>query len=887
MDGKELLLSQSNIGEKRKKGMNRNQNNIDEQGERKHKKRKIKKKFKRILLVLIVVAIVATIIVGLIMSQNKGSEDKDTLKDLEEINSLNNSVANMNDIAKEIDESDIAKEISKSNEEFLKETSWINGYTWGDLKEMGLSLYKNADSDCDGLNDKDEMLKYHTDPLSINTSGDLYNDGDAVANGLNPTEVNDGIPNWYHGVNTDTTIPVEATIDTSKDLYAKVVEIDKVAGATINGEKIVYGFTIESSGTTLSFNLQSVLDETDGSDINVYKLNYGALGDECSDWSNIDSITPVESEFDNNELRFKAYTADYIFCCKEESQKGFNLFGHKQNDDIIHYAQSTIDDEKEKNDKYQDPYMLITCITLSDKPNVYYVPGSDEKANKTMFKEMAAIMDEVYDYCSADTLRKDYSFEEVSYTKYLEKISDLELLSLFEITDTEWNPQNLVGFFIIYKNIENRTYKYSDELSEEDAQARFETVKIFDPKYVSQTSGFDSTKDEFPFGNFSTILSTEMTSGGVCAGISALTRKSYNNENIIDDDKFQYISPNGENDEEMTETYDWFKFFNYNLKNTKTKKKLKAGKLNSINYDGFVNAKEHYETINSQKVLNKNLSHEEIQLRNFIRDEWSKENTLLKTSRHNIVTGGKNIDTKSKYYNYMYDGFYHTNCQFEIKEKTSWLSSDVETTASVQKVEPNTYDVQYNWLNAGVLEEVEKILDSGKIVSCAFNTVKRKNLSNPVEKTYTLNSLKDPITCRYSTVAERDGYHEVNIIDYREYMAKQLDKGTSARIFVFTVYDSNFPGLTYQITFYAEKEYAGYKFNDWYVGGYSFGTERAADAQSSEVLQAWLKNNAPSMSDLGESYLIFSDSDGIIGEEYYINRKGIIPLPFCIGIEME
>lgn len=869
------------------KNMNNNPNNIEEQVEKNLKKRKIKNKFKKILFLLVIFAIAAAIVAGLKMFKDKGGKNKDIQKELEQINSMTNSATNPNDIAKEIDESDIAKEINDSNEAFLKKNSWIDGYTWGDLKEMGLFLYKNADSDCDGINDKDELLKYNTDPLSINTSGDLYTDGDAVANGLNPAKVNSGIPDWYHGVNAVTTIPVVANIDSSKDLYAKVVEVDKVAGATINGEKILYGFTIESSGTTLSFNLQSVMDETDGSDINVYKLNYGALGDECSDWSNIASVTPVESEIDNNEIRFKAYTADYIFCCKEESKKWFNLFGHKQNDDIIHYAQSTIDDQKATNEKYQDPYMLITCITLSDKPNVYYVPGSDEKANKTMFKEMAAIMDEVYDYCSADTLRKDYSFEEVSYTKYLAKISELKLLSSFEITDTEWNSQNVAGFYIIYKNIKNRTYKYSDELSEEDAQARFESVKIFDTKYVAETSGFDSTKNELPFGNFSTILSSDMTSGGVCAGISALTRKSYNNENIVESDKYQYSSPNGETDAEMTEKYDWFKFFNYNLKDTKTKKNLKAGKLNKLNYDSFVNAKEHYETINNQNVLNKDLSQDEIQLRNFIRDEWSKENQLTKTSIYNIVTGGKNIGKESKYYNYMYDGFYHANCQYELKEKTSWLSSDVETTASVQKVEPNTYDVQYNWFNAGVLEEVEKILDSGKIVSCSFGVVNRTNLSKPVEKTYTLNSLNTPITCRYSTVAEKNGYHEVNIIDYREYMAKDLDKGTFARVFVFTAYDSNFPGLTYQITFYAEKEYAGYKFNDWYVGGYSFGAERAADAQSSDVLVAWLKNNAPSMSDLGESYLIFSDSNGIIGEDYYINRKGIIPLPFCIGTEME
>src|SRR5262249_41015445 len=46
----------------------------------------------------------------------------------------------------------------------------------------------NPDTDRDGLNDGDEVNKYHTSPLLADTDGDLIPDGVEILNGTNPVD---------------------------------------------------------------------------------------------------------------------------------------------------------------------------------------------------------------------------------------------------------------------------------------------------------------------------------------------------------------------------------------------------------------------------------------------------------------------------------------------------------------------------------------------------------------------------------------------------------------------------------------------------------------------------------------------------------------------------
>ena len=46
----------------------------------------------------------------------------------------------------------------------------------------------NPDTDGDGLNDGDEVNKYHTNPLLADTDGDLIPDGVEITTGTNPLD---------------------------------------------------------------------------------------------------------------------------------------------------------------------------------------------------------------------------------------------------------------------------------------------------------------------------------------------------------------------------------------------------------------------------------------------------------------------------------------------------------------------------------------------------------------------------------------------------------------------------------------------------------------------------------------------------------------------------
>jgi len=69
-------------------------------------------------------------------------------------------------------------------EELKNQPSDIEGMTKYDKYVMGLSTSDGADSDLDGLTDKEEIEIHGSDPTLPSTSGDLYTDGYKIENGM-------------------------------------------------------------------------------------------------------------------------------------------------------------------------------------------------------------------------------------------------------------------------------------------------------------------------------------------------------------------------------------------------------------------------------------------------------------------------------------------------------------------------------------------------------------------------------------------------------------------------------------------------------------------------------------------------------------------------------
>lgn len=61
----------------------------------------------------------------------------------------------------------------------------LDGLTDAQEKQYGTDPTK-ADTDGDGILDKDEIMIYHTNPLKADTDGDGFSDGYEVRHGLNP-----------------------------------------------------------------------------------------------------------------------------------------------------------------------------------------------------------------------------------------------------------------------------------------------------------------------------------------------------------------------------------------------------------------------------------------------------------------------------------------------------------------------------------------------------------------------------------------------------------------------------------------------------------------------------------------------------------------------------
>lgn len=60
-----------------------------------------------------------------------------------------------------------------------------DGLTNSEEEQLGTDPY-NADTDMDGLYDRDEVKVWHTNPLNSDSDNDGYLDGDEVVNGYNP-----------------------------------------------------------------------------------------------------------------------------------------------------------------------------------------------------------------------------------------------------------------------------------------------------------------------------------------------------------------------------------------------------------------------------------------------------------------------------------------------------------------------------------------------------------------------------------------------------------------------------------------------------------------------------------------------------------------------------
>lgn len=186
-------------------------------------------------------AIVLVIILAIYFVGNTiyaGMQDKTTEKRLEmgfDISSAEDRVAALKDVSSDMTD--------------------MSAY---DKYKQGLYISNDSDTDGDGLTDKDEVEKYHTDPLKASTAEDLYTDGYKVSMGWNPTEARE-----YEGtpVFSNNACPnVNLTTTVADDLGAVVEDITATYSLENQGIADVYAaYHLYNYGGQVSMDMTQVL----------------------------------------------------------------------------------------------------------------------------------------------------------------------------------------------------------------------------------------------------------------------------------------------------------------------------------------------------------------------------------------------------------------------------------------------------------------------------------------------------------------------------------------------------------------------------------------------------------------------------------------------------
>ena len=146
--------------------------------------------------------------------------------------------------------------LSEELSEVWKNTpSDIEGMTKWDKYKAGLSVAAGADTDGDGLTDREEIEVYKTDPLKVSSAGDLYSDGYKVQNGMDPTAAYDYGGDYEFPYNTCPEVSLVPKSPT--DFNAVVTALPDVE--SVSGLQVYTAYRVYNYGGRFSADLADLL----------------------------------------------------------------------------------------------------------------------------------------------------------------------------------------------------------------------------------------------------------------------------------------------------------------------------------------------------------------------------------------------------------------------------------------------------------------------------------------------------------------------------------------------------------------------------------------------------------------------------------------------------
>lgn len=472
-----------------------------------------------------------------------------------------------------------------------EQDSEISGWSKLDKVKAGLNPAEDADTDGDGLTDKEEVEIYHSDPKKSSTSGDLYSDGYKVANNMDLNKKYDysGEINFENNKIPDI-IKLTATKESDLHAVAEKWTIDK-----LDKFDVIDNFRIYNYSGVVSLDLTSILSKN--TDINASDIQYYIC-----DWTGA-NMEKTKVSTGNNLVTLKTELKDgddkVVILAKKKSTFTFG----SAKDTTLSQAQISADGG------------IFTYSALLGffgiKPEIYFVPSGDENLDAT-YKEQL-IYQAAY---LIDANKADGSGIQITE-------SDIKIVD----EDTLQKKHDFFAKLPLSQEVkptENSMSPFAQYCS-------LNMIGGLNHEGISN-DGFWITKNALPFKNFK----SEYAPKGNCAGIAHLTSLLYNTGKNPKTGEYQETTV-GDTYISWDLTTDWENaiLMGSNWEDNSIKDKS----LYTYKNRDFV--KKHED---NNKMLNKNLSEGEQQFVNMIGAYWAETNDRLDASTYIKKAGSSNYD---------------------------------------------------------------------------------------------------------------------------------------------------------------------------------------------------------------------------------------------------
>lgn len=385
-------------------------------------------------------------------------------------------------------------------EDWLKDQpSDINGMSKYDKYQMGLSTDDGADSDLDGLTDKEEIEIYGSDPTKTSTSGDLYSDGYKVKNGMD-------LNTFYEYKNdialTGNSCPEQVLLEPAKafDFNAIIADYTDIGMYGLADKDVLKIYYVAYYSGQVTIDLAQADPTLSPDDINIYVNTFNG-GDAVAVkfTSNGSKVTLSETY---NTSRY------VIYIVKEEPGK---------KNKTASLTCGAVDQNGEIESGYGVLYGWFTNLKIK------YVETENEALNEATKQHLIDAANQILrerksSITEADiiaTTEKDVE-KTINFSKKLPEIKyPFPLISEYNGT-----VEDLYSYGGVYTY-----YIYDEDVFTSNYASGGTSPSSEGIKYASFVDGFSPFVDTLPFPNFG----NEISEGGVCAGFSQITSELFNN----------------------------------------------------------------------------------------------------------------------------------------------------------------------------------------------------------------------------------------------------------------------------------------------------------------------------------------------------------------------